>query len=917
MTIVFRLLIILSFFMLTGFSVSEQESSDIQPYTLGNGLKTFVINNKNDYSENEVDLRLLIRAGSLQENDNERGYAHFVEHMAFNGTKDYPKNTLIAALEELGIRFASHANASTYFNYTEYRLKLDTADPVRLGKAIDILAQWAQYINFKEEEVSKEIPIIMEEWRLREPTLKSASHKLREALFKGSRYADRLPIGTTDSIKAANSELLKGFYTRWYRPDNAVLIASGDIDKAATQALIEKAFSGWRNNGPAPVYEISDLALKSIPQQLSFSDPSMVSSSLQLAFLGIDQRPQTLDEYAGTSPWKLGLYILEQRLSSRVWQSEGKISGAGTSWNRYSPNTRYIDLSVSLAKDDYAQGMRLLTGELAHIIQKGVTVQELDDARSATLNSWEKHQDSASYLAAQAVDHYIYGEPLNTKDVWFDKVEKKLAALTTADINAALTQIFSGQPRLIATYSERLPAPDMAALKTILDKPPAVEAKKVVADTADMWAIKPEFKGRIISESSEDTGATKWTLDNGITVYYQHNISTPGQTYFYLSAEGGLNMLKEPEIFAGRMTLPVMGSSGLREMNGPELDKWLSSRGMSISPDLDFQQRGMSGSAPTKQFGELMQLLHISLTESRVTDEVFSHLINKNKTTIEQFHKHPAWDGQLQIEAKTMLNDPALRTLSIEELSALKPEQLEAVYKKLLAGAQPYQLAIVGDISKEEAKALVLANIATLSKNAYTAPTRAAPVPKENVSIEYTGNGRRNSSVSMQWIIPRHSPSVYQYDHLTMLTTWLQELLSEEIREKQSLVYSIGTSGEGVYKDTPVWTLNISLECDTDKRRQVIDAVKAALTQFSTQDVSAEKLETMIKTARDERRQRYSKAFARASWLARNDQVNQPDEPHVLNIDQRFQGIEPDELKQLFAEFLRDDAVYVEVVGMP
>ena len=465
-------LLLLTF--LSGCSLNDKYQ--LNEAVLSNGLTTTIIQNKNSHSNNEVDLRLLIKAGSLQENDDELGYAHFVEHMAFNGTRDFPKNKLIDALNQLGITFGSHANASTHFDHTEYRIKLDTNEPERLSKAISILKQWAAFIEFKPEDVKAEIPIIVQEWKLREPTLKRARFKLRQAIYEGSRFAKRYPSGTLESIQSATPEKLSAFFQRWYTPSNTHLIVSGDIDTASVKKLIKEQFEGWKENPVAESPVVSDLNLDAVPDHVSFSDSVMLGSEVSLAFAVKGNRPQTLNEREQQLLWEIGLDILKQRLAKRIIATQGKVTNTFTNWSRPSPNILHVGLSTILSKNDYQDAMHLLSSELAHIKSNGITKQELDSVRNAILNHESSQQDSSSHLASVAVDNALYGRAIIDQPSWYQRLKVELPQVTEEQIHLALNSVLLSEPHIIVSHSDKLSPPDMSQLKQILSNPKKVQA---------------------------------------------------------------------------------------------------------------------------------------------------------------------------------------------------------------------------------------------------------------------------------------------------------------------------------------------------------------------------------------------------------------------------------------------------------
>lgn len=884
---------------------------------LANGLTTTIIQNKNSQSNNEVDLRLLIKAGSLQENDDELGYAHFVEHMAFNGTRDFPKNKLIASLNLLGISFGSHANASTHFDHTEFSMKLDTNEPKRLAQAVSILKQWAAHIEFNAEDVRSEIPILVQEWKLREPTLERASFKLRQAIYKGSRFANRFPSGTLESIQSATPQKLRGFFERWYHPGNTHLIISGDIEVDAVKKLVSEQFADWKKVPDAASPVVSDLNLEAVPDHVSFSDSNMLGSEVSLAFATNNGWPQSLQDRQQNLQWQIGLEVLKQRLAKRLIASQGKVAQAYTRYSQPSPNIRHIGLTTILSKDAYQEGMALLSSELTHIKNNGITQQELDDVRSAILKRESSQQDSSGHLATVAVENALYGWPIIDQPSWYKMLKASLPKLTTQQINTALNSVVSSEPHIIVSHSDQFTSPDMSQLKQVLSKPEKVQPTLAAPSGDDIWKISPAIKGSITAESKHRTGADKWELSNGISVLFKHSDSAPDRVFIELSAKGGLNLFEAPEVFQARLALPVMLSSGLRDMDAQTLKQWTESKGMLLSPNMGFSHRGFFGSAPKKEFQTLMQVLYVALTEGRVSDDARAHLFQQNKTLLEQLQQHDAYQGQQRIEKELLMSDPALRSLSTEELEAISKSQMQSVYNRYFANAQPYRLAIVGDISEDYAKAIVLATLANLPKNHPEAKPRNLPTPAKPVSFEYAGNGQRNAGVSLKWLLPRTSTEATSFDDMQVLSRLVNESLNTKIREELGLVYSLNTSARGSSYDSTTWELAVDFACDVEKRQDVVKAVQGRLADMVKNKMPQSKIDSLIKSMKDERRQRYKGAGEQAKWLAQNNLYNEADKPHTLDVDKRFQDITSVRLQALLAQLVGDQSTTVVIGSLP
>ena len=431
------------------------------------------------------------------------------------------------------------------------------------------------------------------------------------------------------------------------------------------------------------------------------------------------------------------------------------------------------------------------------------------------------------------------------------------------------------------------------------------------------WIINPEIKGAIKAETKHQTGADEWQLTNGITVYYKHNDSEPGKVYFELSAKDGLNLFSEPEIFQARIALPVMQMSGLRQMDAQTLNQWITSKGMMLYPKMGFSQRGFYGYSPASDLTTLMSLLYVALTEARVSEDARAHILQQNKTLLNQLKQQGSFKGHQQVERELFLSDPALRTMTLEELEAVTKDQMQYIYNRYFANAQPYKLAIVGDISAADAKSAVLATIANLPKNHHETETRHYPAPTQAINIEFSGNGQRNAGVSILQRFPKSLVKPYSFDGFQVLSRIINESLNTKIREELGLVYSLQASPRGEAYDSINLELAVDLASDVDKRQEVIKAVQQELSDMSKRPISQSKIDNVIKAMKDERRQQFNASGEQAKWLALNDIYVTEGAPHILDVDKQYQNITPESLSELLKLLLGAQSTTAVISSLP
>ena len=387
---------------------------DVTTGTFPNGLKYYV--RKNALPDKRAELRLVVNAGSLLEEDDQQGLAHFVEHMAFNGTKNFPKSDIVTFMESIGMRFGPSVNAFTSFDETVYMLQVPTDKPEVLDRSLLILEDWARAVSFDPAEVDKERGVIMEEWRLRRGAGARMQDQQLPILLKGSRYAERVPIGKPEVIQNFTHDRLKQFYTDWYRPDLMAVIAVGDFDKAAVEGLIKKHFAAIpaaSKPKPRPAFDIpkqpgtmysvttdpeTPMANVSVYSKMAFRDPTTAGA----------YRTQIVERLFGA--------MLSARFQELARKPDSPILGAGASRGLFVKSAEASTLSAAAKEDAIDLALELLFRETERVAQFGFTPAELDREKASYLRSYEQvlteiDKRPSGQLADEYVRNFTQTEP--------------------------------------------------------------------------------------------------------------------------------------------------------------------------------------------------------------------------------------------------------------------------------------------------------------------------------------------------------------------------------------------------------------------------------------------------------------------------------------------------------------------------
>src|SRR5580765_522926 len=491
-----------------------------------NGLRYYI--RKNKKPEGRAELRLVVNAGSILEERDQSGLAHFVEHMAFNGTKHFPKQETVKFLESIGMRFGPSVNAFTSFDETVYMLEVPTDKPEVLDKAFLILEDWAHNVSFDDTEIDKERGVITEEWRLRRGAGARMQDKQFPILFKGSRYAERLPIGDMEVVQSFKHERLKKFYEDWYRPELMAVVAVGDFDKSTIETLVKNHFETIPKS-PAtklrPKYDVPEQpgTLYAIATD---KEASGTSVSVYSKMPARDQT--TIGAYRQQIVERLFSGMLSTRFSEMAQKPDAPFLGAGAGRGQFVRPLEVSTLSAGVKEDGVERGLDALFSEALRVEKFGFTATELDRVKRNTMRGLEravteKENTPSSSLADEYARNFTDGEPSPGIEYEMGLHGRFLPEITLAEVNALAKQWVPDKNRVVlvnAPEKAGLTVPDQTKLASII----AAAEKKELTAYVDTVGTQPLIDsapaaGTITKTATKDAfGITEWELSNGVKV---------------------------------------------------------------------------------------------------------------------------------------------------------------------------------------------------------------------------------------------------------------------------------------------------------------------------------------------------------------------------------------------------------------
>jgi zinc protease len=719
----------------------------IRTGTLPNGLRWFV--RRNTRPAGRAALRLAVMAGSIDEDDDQRGLAHVLEHMAFNGTTHFKPGELVAYLESIGARFGPHVNAYTSYDETVYMLDVPTDREGLLDRGFVALSDFAGGMTLDPKEIDRERGVVIEEWRGRQGAAARMQIVHGKALYGASKYAERLPIGTPEVLKSFTPVRLRDFYTTWYRPDRMALVVVGDIDPAAVEPLIAKHFGALKVPG-----QVAERPVHPIPthEDVRFgiaTDPEAQQSSVAVLHKRPFEPMRTVADYRRGLARSLVHQMLNARFAELARQPEAPFLGASSDDDRLGRTVATFTLGARVAEGAVANGLAALARESARVEQHGFGEAELDRARKWTLASYEqafneREKSESTPLAMELVRHFLEAEPA-PGIAYENAVAKKYIPTITAEETAALAkELITDAGRVVlvtAPDKSGVAPPTEAALRAALERGTAAEVAAWRDDMAgrELLAKKPR-PGRVTgTRAIPEIGVTVLTLSNGAVVWLKPTDFKNDQVVFTSYAKGGTSLAAPSEYYEAVLSPTLVSIAGVGGFTPVELDKLLPGRLVDVSPYMSSYTHGVSGSSTPRDVETAFELLHLYFTAPNRSPEAFELMRRRLQAVLANQAQSPGAVFAERLRQVNTKDHYTARSLKPEDLEKLRAETMWSYYDARFGNAADFTFFIVGAFDVPAITPLVTAYIASL-------PTKGEAAARVgNVRLEFPAEVRRET----------------------------------------------------------------------------------------------------------------------------------------------------------------------------
>lgn len=831
---------------------------------LPNGMTYYIRHNAQ--TKGVADFYIAQKVGSILEEKRQRGLAHFLEHMAFNGTKHFPGNTLqpgiVAWCESVGIKFGANLNAYTSVDQTVYNI---SAAPVTREGVIDscllILNDWSHELLLTDKEIDKERGVIEEEWRTRRSgmAMQRLSEQAMPVIYAGTKYSDCMPIGNIDIVRTFPYNDLRDYYRKWYRPDLQAIIVVGDINEDKIEEKIKKLFAKIplpQNPAHRIYYPIGNNEKIILYTATDKEQPTVNFTLYMKRDVTPKQERNTIQNYADDYKTNILRMAINDRLEelSRT-KNAPFISASVRSGNFFLASTKdAFELSGVLKEGKVIEAIQLLVGEVERVRANGITIDELKRGKAEMLSYAENDYNDRSNrrngeFVEQCVQNFLEETPIIEPEKELEMVRKLDKTVTIDDVNALAKTIITNQNQVVTMFGPdkntfKMPTNssiENAILKAQKQHYTPYKTQNTLTERLITKLPKP---GSIRSERTYKYGYTEFTLSNGLKVYVRPTNFEPDEVNLKLFSLGGKNIYSDSEM--PNLTYLMAGATigGVGQYNDLTLEKMLAGKTATVTPFIDNDTRGMSGTSNVKDTKTLLELVYLYFTQPRKDPQAFKNLMEQQQEFLTNAHVNPmlAYNDTLH---KVAYATNRMASMNKEQLKRVNYNRIMHIYKELFANAANFKLILTGNININKLRPLLCQYIATLPSN-NTKETIGTYEPKlVDGKKTYIFHKKQTTPTAITTIVIKGKMEYNNRNELLMdaIGQLLRIVYTEKVREDKGGTYSVQASGDLQHHPNDEALLRIAFQTDPQKYNDLIPIVYKELEKMAIEGPSQQDLD--------------------------------------------------------------------------
>lgn len=829
---------------------------------LENGMKYYI--RHNDKQKGLADFYIIHNVGAIQEDDNQQGLAHFLEHMAFNGTNNLPGKMLIEWCEKVGIKFGANLNAGTSWDYTQYLIKdVPVSRQGVVDTAMLILHDWSHFITLDHDEIDKERGVIQEELRTRDGASWRSTINLLKTLFKGTKYEHRNLIGHLDGLQSFTYDDIKSFYDKWYRPDYQAVVIVGDIDAEKVEAQVKSLMADI----PAPAADAATKEVIIVPDNKEpivsiFEDPEMLESDISLFI----KRPALPDYVRNTVQAEmlslinsLGGTMANARLSEIAMKPNAPFTNAhiGNGGVGICPTLDGLTVGVGTKDGELMKGFEAALVELERIRRHGFTEGEFERAKAQVLRREEQaYNNRNDRMNGQYVNRYLSAFRRNSAfpdaELEWKMDSAIIAQLPLVAINQTFASYITDHNNVVivnAPKKEGVVNPTEAQILEAIAKVKGSEIAPYQDNTVKEPLIAPnaKLKGSKVKKSGANAtlGTTEWTLKNGVKVVVKPTTFKADEVQIQMVSQAGISCLSDDDYNTGKYLSLITSQMGLSKFSATELRKQLSGKSASTAVAPDDYTTAVYGNGSPKDLETILQLLYLRFTDPRFNEDDFNTVLGQYISYVENITTNPDYVASSEQLKSLYGNNPRRQQISTEVLKSINFDRVAPIYRQLLSNAADFTVYIVGNVDLATLKPLVEKYIGSL-------PAKKKKLTKRvDDGVRYaTGEVINDFKAPMQQ--PKVSVCRFYTGDIefnlenTVTATFLKDILrsryTTSIREEKGGTYgvSVGCSVDPYY--TPTYQFAIQFDTNETMADELSEIVVAEIKELAANGPKAEDL---------------------------------------------------------------------------
>lgn len=841
---------------------------------LPNGLQYFL--RQNPRPAKRVSLRLAVDVGSLMEDDDQRGLAHFLEHMAFNGSEHFKPGELVAFLESIGARFGPHVNASTNFDETIYMLDVPTDRDGYVDKGLTALRDFAGGASLLDEEIDKERGVVIEEWRGRLGASSRITDQQLPILFARSRYAERLPIGTPEILRTFPYQRLRDFYRTWYRADRMAVVVAGDLPLDESEKLVRARFGDLPTPGPAPRAVNAEVPGHAETLYKMVVDSEAQSWNATVAYKRPPEKEDTVGDYRRSLVRSLGLQMLNARLSEIARQPNAPFVSADAGASGIGRHLALFELSADVQAGGIAAGLEAVVREARRAQQFGFTAPELDRAKLALLAGYQRAYNDRNTadspgLANELVRHFLSGEPAPGIAYENQLAQAFVPGVTTDEVSGLVRGLMRDDGRVVlgvAPASEGIAAPTDDTLRTALAAAMAAPVTAYTDATAGRALVPtPPAPGKVTGRREiPEVGVTVLTLSNGLQVWLKPTDFKADQVLFSAYAFGG-GSTAPPEHYREAALGPALVSmGGVGGLTPVELEKVLAGRIAEATPDVDTSTHGITGSSTPKDLETALQLAYLTFTAPDLTEEALALLKRRFGAMLANQAQSPRYVFGEKVREITSSGHYTAKGLTLADVDALRLGGMQQAYRERFSNAADFTFFFVGAFTEAEITPLLEKWLAPLPS---TGPRRTAfkdlgltfPTGIQRAEVK---KGKEPASQTVMAFFADTGLDEMEMHRARAAATLVGIRLRDILREQLGGTYGVNVSYGNVLPQKGYGAMNVQFGSAPERVEGLQKAVIDEITRLRSEGPSAGDLQRVQEL---ERRELETNGRQNAYWI--------------------------------------------------